>query len=424
MNVLKKSIVERGEFRSNAMAMTNNVHVVEVSPLSVAAAGALSLAVAMGIGRFAFTPMLPLMMQAGELDVGSGGWLAAANYLGYFLGAATASRLTVSPGRLSGGSLLAAAVLTAAMAIPGSPWLWVVLRLLAGVCSAWAFVGTSVWCLSVLARAEGPSWASGVYAGVGAGIAGAGLYCLVGSVAGVSAHDLWVQLGLLALLLTLPVLVVIRRVADRIPAKAHATSARGTALGTGGLVACYGILGFGYILPATFLPVLARRVVADSHLFGLAWPVFGLTAAMSTVVAGWAMRRASRLQVWATSHVLMAIGVLLPSLWHAGAAIAVSALLVGGTFMVVTMVGIQEIRARAHADPTALVGRMTAAFAMGQIAGPIASSLLVRVPALAAAGLNVALQVAAAALALSAAWLWRQSRVHRHGSRSLQGDCS
>ena len=48
--------------------------------------------------------------------------------------------------------------------------------------------------------------------------------------------------------------------------------------GTTGLVVCYGVLGFGYILPATFLPVLARSVVEDPRLFGLAWPVFGVMA--------------------------------------------------------------------------------------------------------------------------------------------------
>jgi hypothetical protein len=50
---------------------------------------------------------------------------------------------------------------------------------------------------------------------------------------------------------------------------------------------------------------------------------------------------------------------------------------------------------------------MKAAFAVGQIAGPIASSLLLHVPGFAQSGLNVALQVAAAAVLLAAVWLWR-----------------
>jgi hypothetical protein len=80
------------------------------------------------------------------------------------------------------------------------------------------------------------------------------------------------------------------------------------------------------------------------------------------------------------------------------------------------MAGVQEIRARAVGDPTALVGRMTAAFALGQIAGPVAASLLLHLPAGRADGLNLALQAGAAALLASAAWLWREA----HSSHRLQ----
>jgi len=384
----------------------------DASPLAVALAGALSLAVAMGIGRFAFTPMLPLMIQDGELDLAAGGWIAAANYAGYLLGALTASRVPLPASRLAVLALGLTAGLTAAMAVPQPIASWMALRLFAGACSAWAFVATSVWCLSALARLDRPSWGGAVYAGVGSGIALAGLYCLGGTAAGASAPALWAQLGVLAVVLSVPVLAVLRKLPPpaSTPAPAFATYGRPPQRGTAGLVVCYGALGFGYILPATFLPVLARSVVADPRLFGLAWPVFGLTAAASTLAAGALMRHASRLQIWAVSHLLMGVGVLLPSLWLGGFTIALSALLVGGTFMVITMAGVQEIRSRASGDPTALVARMTTAFAAGQIAGPVASSLLLYVPALAKTGLNVALQLAAASLVLSALWLWRESR--------------
>jgi hypothetical protein len=138
--------------------------------------------------------------------------------------------------------------------------------------------------------------------------------------------------------------------------------------------------------------------------------VFGATAAVSTFIAGWAMRRATRLQVWAASNVIMGVGTLLPSVWLAGWSIALSALCVGGTFMIVTLAGVQEIRARATGDATPFIAKMTSAFALGQIAGPIASSLLLHVPAFAQSGLDIALQVAALSLFASAAWLWRADR--------------
>jgi MFS family permease len=176
-----------------------------------------------------------------------------------------------------------------------------------------------------------------------------------------------------------------------------------------GLVVSYGLMGFGYILPATFLPALARTVVDDPRLFGLAWPVFGATAAASTVLAGWLLRRAGRLRVWAASQLLMGVGVLLPSVCLNGATIALSALLVGGTFMVITLAGVQEMRARAPAGAPRMVARITAAFALGQIAGPVASALLLQWPALREHGLSVALQLGALGLLASGAWLWRRA---------------
>jgi MFS family permease len=374
------------------------------APALISIAGLLSLAAAMGIGRFAFTPMLPLMIRGGQIDVALGGWLASANYAGYLAGALTAARIALGPRALATGALLLTAAATAAMAWPGGTLSWLVLRFVAGVCSAWVFVATAIWCLGALAQAQRSALAGVVYCGVGIGIAVAGLYCLAGTIAGADARSLWLQLGAVSLLLTIPVAMVLARLGPVAAAQSTPiASPNASAGGSWPLVACYGIFGFGYILPATFLPVLARSVVDDPRIFGLAWPLFGAMAAVSTLLAAWCMRRVSRMRLWAASHLLMGLGVLLPSLWLNGFTIGISALLVGGTFMVITMAGVQEIRARAAGDPTELVGRMTASFALGQIAGPVLSALLVQ--AFGSNGLYLALQAGAASLLLSAAWL-------------------
>ena len=264
-----------------------------------------------------------------------------------------------------------------------------------------------------MADRGGANFGSAVYSGVGAGIAVTGAYCLIGSASGSGAAALWIQLGALALTGTAAVAAVLRRLSAGTSAAAatHSDGAGAVAAGTYGLVLCYGAMGFGYILPATFLPLLARSVVDDPLLFGLAWPVFGLMAALSTWFAARWLARASRLQVWAACQVLMGIGVLLPSLWLSGWTIAASALLVGGTFMVITLLGVQEIRARAPAHSTVWVARMTAAFALGQIAGPVLSTLMLQWPAFRGHGLNLSLQAGSVALLASAAWLWRQARI-------------
>lgn len=376
----------------------------------LALAGLLSLAAAMGVGRFAFTPMLPLMLREDLLDVGQGGWLASANYAGYLMGALTASRVPLRAGTLAVAALVATAALTAAMALPLPP-LWLPLRFLAGAASAWVFVATSVWCLGALAE-RGATRASGwVYAGVGSGIALAGLHCLVAATAGVRSASLWLQLGGLALVLALPVVWVVARLTDTGSAGRLNGASAASPVDDGntrGIVVAYGIMGFGYILPATFLPVLARGVVDDPRVFGLTWPIFGATAALSTLVAARLLQGSSRLQTWAACQLLMGVGVLLPVIWSNAWTITFSALLVGGTFMIITLAGVQEMRARAAspAHAATLVGRITAAFALGQIIGPMVATLLLRASS---QGLALALATGAAALFATAAWLWQST---------------
>jgi hypothetical protein len=179
---------------------------------------------------------------------------------------------------------------------------------------------------------------------------------------------------------------------------------------TTGLVICYTLFGFGYILPATYLPALARQLVDDPRVFGLAWPLFGAAAAISTVIASWRLGRANRLSVWAACHVLMALGVLLPAVWTSLASVSIAALLVGGTFMVITMVGMQEARARGGAQATPLLARMTAGFALGQLIGPLVNAGIGRVSASQAGALHRALALSAAGLLGSSVYLFSKGK--------------
>jgi len=106
----------------------------------------------------------------------------------------------------------------------------------------------------------------------------------------------------------------------------------------------------------------------------------------------------------------MAVGVALPVVFPGITAIMLAALLVGGTLVVITMIGIQEARVAGGPQAPKLIAAMTTAFAVGQIAGPISVSGLAH----ARNGFSIALLVASALLTLSAAALyWGHSRNRR-----------
>lgn len=375
--------------------------------------GALGLAVAMGIGRFAFTPLLPLMQGEALIGRDGGAWLAAANYLGYLLGALSAAYLPGRPRAQVVLSLLATAALTASMAASSDERVWTVLRLAAGMVSAWTLVAVSGWAVSALAQRQRSDAAGWVFAGVGLGMACAGSWVWWRHEAG--AQALWAQLGGLALGLAAAVALLWPEgagpgTADQGgPAPTLCPPSPQMAHQRRVLVLCYGTLGFGYILPATYLPALAKGLMADPNQFGLVWPVFGLAAAGSTLLAGRALRRWPGRRIWAASHAAMALGCALPLLSHSGVAITLAALLVGGTFMVATMTGLQEARRLAPTAPRPLLARMTAAFALGQIAGPLLALALSQLPghALGVSGMALAQALAVVLLLSSARWLYQ-----------------
>jgi MFS family permease len=204
-----------------------------------------SLAVAMGIGRFAFTPLFPLMVRDGLLDSQAGAMLAAANYLGYLAGALAAARMRTRPARLLAFGLLGTVLITAAVGWTASPFWWAVLRFLAGVMSAWTLVATSAWGLGWLAALGRPGLAGVVFAGVGLGIAAAGLFCLLAGPS-LPSPSMWIGLAVLGALAAVLPLVLSRRLpappsappSAPGPAAASAPVAAAAPAATYGLVIC------------------------------------------------------------------------------------------------------------------------------------------------------------------------------------------
>src|SRR5262249_18056071 len=342
-----------------------------VSAGTVAGSGLSALAVALGIGRFAFTPFLPMMQEDAGVSITAGAWLASANYLGYFLGALSVMAMPIAAAHAIRAALVTIALTTLGMGLQTHFAVWVVLRVLAGVASAWVLICTSAWSLERLVPLRRPALESTVFAGVGTGIAVAGVTCLALMRLHTTSARAWIVLGIASLLVTIVIWPVFRA-ADRptAPTSRGARPALAWDREWLRLTLCYGAYGFGYIIPATFLPVMARQALADPAVFGLAWPIFGAAAVASTMLVSTVRRLIPKRGLWITCHLVMALAIALPVVWRGITATILAALGVGGTFLVVTMVGMQEARDVAGRRATALMAAMTSAFAFGQIVGP------------------------------------------------------
>lgn len=375
--------------------------------MPIALAGLAALAVAMGVGRFAFTPILPMMQQDAGLSVAGGGWLASANYLGYFVGALWAGATRVNAATAIRVGLAGTGLATLAMTCDGGFIYWALLRLAAGVTSAWVLIHTSAWVLERIAPLGNPILPGVLFAGVGTGVAAAGLLCVLLMSLHASSSTAWLVLGVVSLAITAALWrVFVSATGEAKPIRAPHRWTWEQAR----LVVAYGAYGFGYIIPATFLPVMAREVVSNPAVFGWAWPVFGIAAALSTLgvalLSGTKGNPGSNRNAWIGSHLVMAFGVAAPVFWPGVGGILLAALCVGGTFVVMTMVGLQEARTIAGTQAPRLMASMTAAFAAGQIIGPLSVSFVIS----AGGGFSAALLVACAALVAGALLLIKPRR--------------
>ncbi len=351
------------------------------------------LAAAMGIGRFAYTPILPLMTAHAGLNTSAAGHLATANYVGYLVGAvagACSPRLSrsITACRLS---LVVLVASLAAMPLTGNVFSWMALRLAAGAASALVFVIAINTVLDHLHSHPPhlPGWAFG---GVGLGIAlSAALVFGLPEQAGWKAAW-WLAAGLTA---TLSAAAWFMRPApptetSNNPVGKRITTHRPFAL----LFGSYTLEGIGYIIAGTFL-VAAIAQQSPGRLGTGAWLVVGLAAIPSAAL--WARLSAHYShRVLLTAALLLQAGGIGLACTGNGLAALTGAILFGGTFIGISTLALAAGRLLQFPGAVAL---LTAGYSVGQIIGPVAVSPFVHNgfrPALAAGALVVLLAAVAA----------------------------
>lgn len=346
--------------------------------MKVLGAGIFSLILALGVARFAYTPLLPLMQAQAGLGLAEAGWLAALNYAGYLSGALIAASISdlVLKDRLYRIGMVVAVLSTVVMGLSTDLVVWALSRFVAGLSSAAAMLLGTGLILNWLIRHNHRSELGIHFAGIGLGIAGCAAAVALMS-QWLDWREQWFAFSAIACVLLVPALAWLPA-PDR---SAFTKSGQAmhdnppSALFLRLFMAAYFCAGVGYVVSATFIVAIVDRLPGLAGQGTWTFLAIGLAAAPASIVWDLIARRTGELNALILAAVLQIVGILLPLSGGLGGAIA-GALLFGGTFigmvsLVLTMAGRYY-----PTRPAKMMGKMTLSYGAAQIIGPAVTGWL------------------------------------------------
>ncbi|WP_460117231.1 MFS transporter [Pseudomonas sp. S2_C03] len=342
-----------------------------MSPLIRLLASFIALMMAMGIGRFALTPQMPHLLSEGQIDLTAAGLIAAANYLGYFVGAVDAMfcrRPAQVRQRLLGGLWLCV-VLTLASFWANGFWSHLLLRFGTGVASAWVLVMITALSQPIAAAAGRPRLGALVFAGPGLGIFLTGLLALGSNLLGQTSATLWLVYAAVGLVMLLLILPFLPRPATSVTAAPNAGQLGNQGIGRLGMI--YALYGLGYIIPATFLSQMASAQFHGKWQADLFWPCFGLASALGVVLVSLRRHNPDATRHWLMATLWLQAAGVFACLLGSGLGLALGVLLCGSPFLACMQLVMQRSRELAPHATQRNAGLLTACFAVGQLAGPL-----------------------------------------------------
>ena len=341
----------------------------------------LILAIGMGLGRFIFTPLLPGMLDSGWLDLNQGSWMAAANYLGYLLGCLFAASYTSQDQhqalRLLRQSALVTSLLLLAMAGIDNVFIACGVRFLAGIASAGTMIFGSVYILSLGADHK---IISAFYAGVGTGILFGNEWLVFAKTLQINVSQQWLSVGVLASLLTL--LLYCSSLHGATEKQTAASAKKGIAnpgilyFSWQKLLLIYGLAGYGYIINATYLPMITRALFDNVFLSQHLWSFAGLAVIPSCFIWRILSTRLGYSQALSLNLLVQGIGISMILLTSSPGAILMSALILGGTFMGTVIIALPFARQLQTPANINIIALMTLTYGLGQISGPVITAMI------------------------------------------------
>jgi len=334
--------------------------------------------IAMGISRFAYTPIFPLMKLEFSFTDKFAGYLASINYFGYLLGALAGGAIKWPQDRTKSLRLFLTAniISIVAMGLTVDYSYWFILRFIAGLTSGIVFVLIASIIMDFIAQNGLPSWAGLLYGGVGLGIFISGLLVPLFNFYG-GWQSAWLGLGVLSIILgTLTWLWVFD---ERTEIKSQTTNQQNAtkSISLPWLIMSYGLEGLGYIVSGTFLVAIINALRGfSSFSSSISWAFVGIAAAPSCILWVKMANRWGHIAMLKLAYFIQVIGISLPLVLPNGFGAIMGALLFGGTFMGITTITLSIARNMYPTQSSKVIGYLTFVYAIGQMIGPIVAGFL------------------------------------------------
>lgn len=335
--------------------------------------GIFALVIAMGIGRFSYTVILPYMQETFEFSRATAGYLATSNYLGYLVGAWVAGRLPIGNKRILflQITLVISILTTAFMGFTNVIIIWYLLRFISGVVSAFIFVVITSLILDQLASSSHIHLSGLFYSGVGIGIA---LSAVIVSPIQAVFHwnGTWIVLALFSIVLFVLIVLFIKPITPSKQLVESQIISQKTPPQSWmkWLIIAYSLEGLGYIVTGTFIVSIAQESTSFHGDAAFVWFVVGVAAIPSCIVWSKLAQRYGYVKILLISMLLQAIGIVLPALATNSMTLYASAFIFGATFMGITTVCTTLARKLAPVNSHQMIGYLTAGYALGQMIGP------------------------------------------------------
>ena len=351
------------------MNKTNNVTILILT-------GIAALTIAVGIGRFSYTPILPYMISELNLTTTEAGLIASSNYLGYLLG----SLIPIFPQfpknirSIFIYSIFISIISLFAMGLTNTFEVFILIRFIHGIFSAFVLIlGTSLIVSHVQKKGK-IFLGTAHFSGVGLGMA---LSAIVVSYLGFlnfTWDELWFSIGILAIMLSFQIIKFTP--IQKAEVKYNLKSKNKTSLGFSLITISYGLYGFGYVAFGTFISTMSRLTPGLEKTEPYVWFVVGVTGIPSVFFWNWFGSKIGNDIGLFLANLILGLGVLFSVLINNEFGIFISCILFGLSFVPITSMCLLEGQERFSGSFIVSTAILTFSFSIGQMIGPYLSGLL------------------------------------------------